>query len=112
MYYLTHIYTAYYFYFRNSHLHTSSYFTSNMYTTTKSPQSTTWVKKESEIEAAKAASLSRNDHFEKLMPPWMKNNDFLKKIQTSASKHTTALRQHAFVSNFNSLTRFRPFKGL
>ena len=89
-----------------------SYLTITTYTTTKSPQSTTWVKKESEIEAAKAASLSRNDQFEKLMPPWMKNNDFMKKLQTSASKHATALRQHAFVSNFNSLTRFRPFKGL
>ena len=82
--------------------------------TNYSPQSTTWVKKESEIEAAKvaAASLNGNDHFQKLMPTWMKSNDFVKKLQLGASKHSENLRQHAFVSNFNSLAKFRPFKGL
>ena len=74
-------------------------------------QSTTWVKKESEIEAAKA-SLNGNDPFKNLMPTWMKSNDLMKKLQTSASKHSANLRQHAFVSNFNSLSKFRPFKGL
>ena len=68
-------------------------------------QSTTWVKKESELEAVKAAAdalLNLNSNgvgkFLKSLPPWMTENkllDNVKTIQNDISLQAKSLRQQS-----------------
>jgi hypothetical protein len=83
------------------------------HTVTSILQSTTWVKKESEIEAAKAALLNKdNDPFKKMLS--FKNGDFLKKFQDCTKKHADDIktRQKNFVSNFKPFAKFKSVKGV
>ena len=71
-------------------------------------QSTTWVKKESELVQAKAALLAKSDDpLSKMLPPWLKDGKFMQKIKENDS-FQRASEKCTFFSSF----KLRPFKGL